>query len=230
MAQEESTDLLTAFTENFTEFANATFENVTEVANATIENITEAALLTTTETLTTMSSVVENFTEKAIMMTTETPLATAVMETTAAVMETTAAVMETTAAVMETTTASVVAVAAAVMETTTVSVAVAAAIMETTTASTVAANVTTIAAEHEMTLEDLRMSMDTFFLIINSMLIFFLQGGFAFLEAGSVRSKNTTNILIKNLLDILLACAAFWIFGYMFAYSDGNTFIGTDLG
>eukprot|EP00091_Calanus_sinicus_P016790 TRINITY_DN36360_c0_g1_i1.p1 TRINITY_DN36360_c0_g1~~TRINITY_DN36360_c0_g1_i1.p1 ORF type:complete len:223 (+),score=46.14 TRINITY_DN36360_c0_g1_i1:45-713(+) len=98
------------------------------------------------------------------------------------------------------------------------------AIMETTTAAVEAS-----AAEQEMTIEDLRKSMDAFFLIINSMLIFFLQGGFAFLEAGSVRSKNTTNILIKNLLDILLACAAFWIFGYMFAYSEGNTFIGTDV-
>jgi len=97
---------------------------------------------------------------------------------------------------------------------------------------TSAANVTIRAAatEPEISIEDLRQSMDVFFLIINSLLIFFLQGGFAFLEAGSVRSKNTTNILIKNLLDILLACAAFWIFGYMFAYSNGNTFIGTDLG
>ena len=81
-----------------------------------------------------------------------------------------------------------------------------------------------------MTVEDLRQSLDTFFLIMNSFLIFFLQAGFAFLEAGSVRSKNTTNILIKNLMDIFLACAAFWVFGYMFGYSEGNAFIGTNLG
>ena len=208
--------MLTAVTENITEFANATFQN-----------ITDAAFLITTKTVTTMSAVAETFTEKATMMTTETPLAAAVMETT-----TTASVVAAASAMETTTTASVVVAAAAVMETTTSAsvVAVAAALMGNTTASVVAANVTTTAAEHEITLEDLRMSMDAFFLIINSMLIFFLQGGFAFLEAGSVRSKNTTNILIKNLLDILLACAAFWIFGYMFAYSDGNTFIGTDLG
>jgi len=87
----------------------------------------------------------------------------------------------------------------------------------------------TSSTERQLSVEDLQQSIDTFFILINSLLIFFLQGGFALLEAGSVRSKNTTNILIKNLLDILLACVAFWTFGYMFAYSQGNSFIGTDV-
>jgi len=81
----------------------------------------------------------------------------------------------------------------------------------------------------ESSADEIKDALNVLFLIINSLLVFFLQGGFAFLEAGSVRSKNTTNILIKNLLDSLLACAAFWSFGYMFAYSDGNSFIGTDI-
>ena len=34
--------------------------------------------------------------------------------------------------------------------------------------------------------------------------VFLMQCGFAFLEAGSVRSKNTVNILIKNMLDLLI--------------------------
>ncbi|XP_071957029.1 putative ammonium transporter 1 [Antedon mediterranea] len=60
-------------------------------------------------------------------------------------------------------------------------------------------------------------------------LIFFMQCGFAFLEAGSVRSKNTTNILIKNFLDICIGSVFYWGVGYAFAFGPGgNAFIGSD--
>ncbi|XP_033646044.1 putative ammonium transporter 1 [Asterias rubens] len=57
-------------------------------------------------------------------------------------------------------------------------------------------------------------------------LIFFMQCGFAFLEAGSVRSKNTTNILIKNLLDVCIGAVAYWAVGYAFAFGPGNALLG----
>jgi len=58
------------------------------------------------------------------------------------------------------------------------------------------------------------------------------QAGFALLEAGSVRSKNTRNILLKNLLDACIGAIIWWAFGMGIAYGDsgsssGNVFIGT---
>ena len=46
------------------------------------------------------------------------------------------------------------------------------------------------------------------------------------LEAGSVRSKNTTNILVKNFGDLCLGVVAFFVVGYALAFSDGNEWVG----
>eukprot|EP00095_Tigriopus_kingsejongensis_P003363 maker-scaffold557_size137338-snap-gene-0.13 protein:Tk03363 transcript:maker-scaffold557_size137338-snap-gene-0.13-mRNA-1 annotation:"predicted protein" len=76
-------------------------------------------------------------------------------------------------------------------------------------------------------LEILSKNMDAFFLIVNGFLIFFMQCGFAFLEAGSVRTKNIVNILIKNMLDALIGGVAYWVLGWAVSYGPhGNGFIG----
>ncbi|XP_012937656.1 putative ammonium transporter 1 [Aplysia californica] len=76
------------------------------------------------------------------------------------------------------------------------------------------------------TLEELKTDLDRFFLVVMGMIVYLMQCGFAFLEAGSVRSKNTSNILIKNLLDSFVAGISYWILGYPFAFGSGNSFIG----
>ena len=59
--------------------------------------------------------------------------------------------------------------------------------------------------------------------------MFFMQAGFAMLEAGIVQPKNATNILFKNLIDASLAAIAFWLVGYGVAFgTDSGGFIGTD--
>lgn len=56
-------------------------------------------------------------------------------------------------------------------------------------------------------------NMDNFFLIVMGCIVFLMQAGFAFLEAGAVRSKNTVNILIKNMLDALIGGVSYWAIG-----------------
>jgi len=69
--------------------------------------------------------------------------------------------------------------------------------------------------------------LDDFFLIVNACIIFFMQAGFAFLECGAVRSKNATNILMKNLLDAFVGLIVYWWVGYALAFGgDGDIFAG----
>ncbi|CAD7695065.1 unnamed protein product [Ostreobium quekettii] len=72
--------------------------------------------------------------------------------------------------------------------------------------------------------------LDILWLLFGAYLVFFMQCGFAVLEAGSVRAKNTKNILLKNVLDACLGALVWYGWGYSFAYGEGgkhpNEFIG----
>ena len=50
----------------------------------------------------------------------------------------------------------------------------------------------------ENTIVELKFSLDTFYFLISGILVMWMAAGFAMLEAGLVRSKNTTEILTKN--------------------------------
>uniref|UniRef100_A0A183CPC2 Ammonium transporter n=1 Tax=Globodera pallida TaxID=36090 RepID=A0A183CPC2_GLOPA len=66
--------------------------------------------------------------------------------------------------------------------------------------------------------KDMTANNDAFFNCAMALIIFLMQCGFAFLEAGAVRSKNCTNIIIKNVLDSLLGVIAYATVGWALAY------------
>jgi ammonium transporter, Amt family len=69
-------------------------------------------------------------------------------------------------------------------------------------------------------------SLNTVWVLIAAALVFFMQAGFALVEAGFTRSKNTTNILFKNLMDFVLGTIGFWILGFGFMFGSKNGFWG----
>ena len=78
-----------------------------------------------------------------------------------------------------------------------------------------------------ITPDELASSLDTVWMLLAAMLVFFMQPGFALCEAGFTRSKNTANILFKNFVDFVLGSLLFWFlgFGLMFG-SNGEGFVG----
>ena len=66
--------------------------------------------------------------------------------------------------------------------------------------------------------------MDTFYFLICGALVMWMAAGFAMLEAGLVRTKNTTEILTKNVALFAIACTMYLVCGYNFMY-DGGLFL-----
>lgn len=65
--------------------------------------------------------------------------------------------------------------------------------------------------------------LDTLWVLLGAMLVFWMQPGFALVEAGLTRSKNTANILMKNFCDFMCGSVLYWILGFSIMY-------GTDFG
>jgi len=73
-------------------------------------------------------------------------------------------------------------------------------------------------------------AIDSIWVLTSTGMIFFMQAGFALVECGSIRKKNSHNILIKNVFDACIGAIAFWIIGYGLAFGDVRKFVGTDGG
>ena len=76
-------------------------------------------------------------------------------------------------------------------------------------------------------MEELSISINNIWVLVATFLVMFMQPGFAMVEAGFTRSKNTANILTKNLMDFSIGSIIFWIIGYSIMYGKSvHGFIG----
>ena len=75
----------------------------------------------------------------------------------------------------------------------------------------------------------LQYALDTFYFLMCGALVMWMAAGFAMLEAGLVRSKNTTEILTKNISLFAVACTMYMVCGYYIMYS-GDMFLSTITG
>ncbi|WP_305456130.1 ammonium transporter [Photobacterium leiognathi] len=76
--------------------------------------------------------------------------------------------------------------------------------------------------ELSTTVTELRYALDTFFFLMSGALVMWMAAGFAMLEAGLVRSKNTTEILTKNICLYAIACTMYLLVGYNIMYVDNG--------
>lgn len=76
----------------------------------------------------------------------------------------------------------------------------------------------------EQNIFHLQYAMDTFYFLVCGALVMWMAAGFAMLEAGLVRSKNTTEILTKNVALFAISCVMYLVVGYSIMY-DGGIFL-----
>lgn len=76
------------------------------------------------------------------------------------------------------------------------------------------------------TLSQLVSGVNTVWMLLAAMLVFFMQPGFALVEAGFTRTKNTANILMKNFVDFMFGSLLYWFIGFGIMFGLGD-FFGT---
>lgn len=90
--------------------------------------------------------------------------------------------------------------------------------------STTAPTVESVSAK----VAEVQTNADFMWTLLAAFLVFFMQAGFAMVEAGLTRTKNTVNILMKNLMDFAVGSLAFWAIGFGLMFGINSTgWIGT---
>jgi Amt family ammonium transporter len=75
-------------------------------------------------------------------------------------------------------------------------------------------------------LTNAKVTMDTVWVLVAAMLVFFMNLGFGMVEAGLQQAKNCVNISAKNFVVFAIASLAFWFIGWGLMFGDGNGFVG----
>jgi len=73
----------------------------------------------------------------------------------------------------------------------------------------------------------MRIGMDTVWVLLCGMLVFFMNAGFALVESGLAQAKNTVNILAKNFIVFAASTFSFWVLGWGLMFGDGTAYFGT---
>lgn len=76
-------------------------------------------------------------------------------------------------------------------------------------------------------LSSMRIGLDTVWVLVAAMLVFWMNAGFALVESGLCRSKNCVNILTKNFIVFAASTISFWVLGWGVMFGDGNAWFGT---
>lgn len=71
--------------------------------------------------------------------------------------------------------------------------------------------------------KELAYALDTFYFLVSGVLVMWMAAGFAMLEAGMVRAKNTAEILIKNISLFAIACIMYMLVGYQIMYGGSDS-------
>jgi Amt family ammonium transporter len=74
----------------------------------------------------------------------------------------------------------------------------------------------------------LKVAVDTIWVLVTAMLVFWMNAGFALVESGFNRSKNAVNILSKNFIVFAVSSLAFWAVGYGLMFGNGSGFMGKE--
>lgn len=80
----------------------------------------------------------------------------------------------------------------------------------------------------KMSPKEISLALDSLWVMMGAVLVIGMQAGFALLEAGSTRMKNSGHVAGKQILSFSIASLAFWAFGFAITFGTGNSFIGTE--